>query len=89
MVKVSKIRILSIAERFIRILFYILAIILIYQIIRYLFGGSWSIEDIILALVVLNLTITFSLLALFYDVKGKIEGHIKWHEGFDKGKQKH
>lgn len=93
MIRISKSEIIYTAEKFTRMLFYLLAIILVYQIIRSLFGGTWEIEDLILGLVILNLTITFTLLSLFYDVKGKIEGHIKWHEGFDKrkdkGKQKH
>lgn len=88
MVRVFKSKVIFVVEKFMRVLFYILAAILIYQIIRYLFGGSWSIENLILGLVILNLTITFTLMALFYDVKGKLEGHIKWHEGFDRRKAK-
>ena len=76
------------------IIAYIIAIILIVQIIRALFGGSWKIEEIILALVVFNLTITFgigsyliSLNNKISDVNTKIQGHIQWHKGKDNSKK--
>jgi len=34
---------------------------IIYQLIRVIFGGSWSTEEIIVALLVLNLSVTFLL----------------------------
>lgn len=70
---------------------YLLAIVLFFQLLRALFGGTWKIEDIILALVIFNLTITFGvggyLISLNNKISGvntKIEGHCKWHEGIDK-----
>ena len=42
------------------ILSYILSIIVIIQILRILFGGSWSVEDVILALMAVNIAVTFS-----------------------------
>lgn len=32
-----------------------------YQLVRMIFGGSWSTEDLIAALLVLNISVTFSL----------------------------
>jgi len=36
-------------------------LLLIYQLIRVIFGGSWSTEELVVALLVLNISITFSL----------------------------
>ncbi len=63
------------------ILAYILAIIIIIQILRVFFGGTWSIEDVILALVIFNLTITFGIVAKMSDIDKKLHGHIEWHKG--------
>lgn len=40
---------------------YVLGIVIIIQILRIIFGGSWKVEDAILALLVLNITLTFGL----------------------------
>ena len=69
------------------ILSYILAIIVIIQILRILFGGSWSVEDVILALLILNLTLTFGMSYRLSNkiaiVDRKLHGHIEWHRGTD------
>ncbi len=44
-----------------QVLAYILAAVLLIQLLRAIFGGTWKIEDIILAMVVFNLTITFGI----------------------------
>ncbi len=62
---------------------YIIAIIIAIQIIRILLGGSWEIESVILALLVLNLTITFSIINKISRVEKIIHGHIEWHKGRD------
>ncbi len=69
---------------------YILAIIIIYQIIKILIGGSWEIEQVILAFVIVNLTITFTLGGYLIHLQNKISevdkkphGHFQWHEGKD------
>ena len=67
---------------------YILAIIVIVQISRLLFGGSWAVEDVIMALVVLNLTLTFGMSFRLSNkiaiIDRKLHGHIEWHRGVDK-----
>jgi len=74
---------------------YILAIIIVIQIIKIIFGGSWATEDVILALVVLNITLTFGLWGYLFRVNSnlnskiasvdkKLHGHIEWHRGVDK-----
>ena len=77
-----------------QIIAYIIAIILVIQILRAIFGGSWKIEEIILMLVLFNLTITFgtggylvSLSNKISNVNTKIEGHIQWHKGKDNSKK--
>ncbi|MBS3151268.1 hypothetical protein J4443_02715 [Candidatus Woesearchaeota archaeon] len=74
---------------------YLLGIIIIIQIIKSLFGGTWEIENIILAIVIFNLTITFSiggyLLSLntkIAKIDKKIHGHVEWHKGKDSGNKK-
>lgn len=68
----------------------LLAIVVIIQLFRAIFGGTWAIEEIILALVILNLTVTFgvggyliSLNNKISTVKTKIIGHLEWHKGRD------
>ncbi len=73
--------------RFSRVIVFIILLILLYQVYKAIIGGTWEIEDIILGLIILNLTLTVTLLTSFYNVKIKIDGHIKWHEGYDKGKK--
>ena len=71
-----------------QIVAYLIAIIIAIQILRTLIGGTWEIENIILALVIFNLTIAFGiggyLLHLnnkISNVERKIHGHIEWHKG--------
>lgn len=73
-----------------QVIAYIVGAILIIQILRVIFGGSWEIEDIILALVIFNLTINFSIGGYIINlnnkissVNTKIEGHFEWHKGKD------
>lgn len=69
---------------------YIMAIILIIQILRKLFGGSWNVEDIILAFIVLNITLTFGVVGYLIQlnnriskIDAKLHGHLEWHRGRD------
>ena len=73
-----------------QLLAYIIGIIVIIQILRSLFGGTWEIENTILAIVVFNLTITFSMVGYLFILNNKISridkkihGHIEWHKGKD------
>ncbi len=60
---------------------FILSIILIYQISKIILGGSWSIEDAILAFVIANITLTFGLFAKIMNVDKKLHWHIQGHKG--------
>ncbi|MEK6878744.1 MAG: hypothetical protein AABY22_04005 [Nanoarchaeota archaeon] len=66
-----------------QIVAYILAIIVIVQIIKLLFGGSWKIEDVILTLLVVNITLTFGVMGYLMKLNSVIHGHIEWHKGRD------
>jgi len=73
-----------------QILTYILGAIVIVQILRAIFGGTWDIENIILAIVIFNLTITFSISDYLMKLNNKISnldkkihGHMEWHKGKD------
>ena len=72
----------------------IFGIYIAYQIIRILFGGSWNVNDVILALVVLNITLTFTsimhsnskitqLTNKINQLSTKLHGHLEWHKGRD------
>ena len=52
-----------------QIVAYILAVIVIVQIIRLVFGGSWEKEDIILALLTLTITLVFGIMGYLINVK--------------------
>lgn len=67
---------------------YLLGAVVIWQLLKAIWGGTWRVEDIILALMVLNLTMTFGtggyLIHLnnkISSVNTKIEGHFRWHDG--------
>ena len=60
---------------------YILAGILIVQLWKSLVGGTWAVENVMLALLILNLTLTFGLYGKIAKVNTKIESHISWHRG--------
>ncbi|MEK6839562.1 MAG: hypothetical protein AABX72_01360, partial [Nanoarchaeota archaeon] len=75
-----------------QILFYILSAIAIYQVIKKLSGGSWSIEEVILTLLAINITMTLGLMGYLMYMNGslnnkiagvdkKLHGHIAWHKG--------
>jgi hypothetical protein len=62
----------------------ILGAIIIYQIIRILLGGSWSIEQAILTLIVINVSISLWIAKIVFKVDKKLHGHIQWHKGKEK-----
>lgn len=56
-------------EKAFQIILILFALYLIVQILRKLFGGSWTIEDIILGLIILNLGSIFTLGVMFAQLK--------------------
>lgn len=73
-----------------QVIAYVLAILVVIQLVRAILGGTWAIEDIILALVILNLTVTFGVSGYLIHMNDKISkvetkvvGHIQWHKGKD------
>ena len=64
-----------------QIVAYILGIVIIIQIIRILFGGSWAVEDVILALIILNISLSFGLMGYLAKLNSVIYDHIEWHKG--------
>lgn len=66
-----------------QLLAYILAVILVIQILKFIFGGSWEIEEVILALVIFNLTITFGVGGYLISLNNKVSGHFGWHRGMN------
>lgn len=61
----------------------ILAVVIIYQLIKIIFGGSWDAQDIITTLVILNITISFTIMSYLNKLTKIIHGHIQWHKGKD------
>jgi len=64
----------------------ILSVIIIIQLIKTLLGGSWDAQDIIVALVILNITISFMIMGHLNHLSKRIHGHIQWHRGRDNEK---
>lgn len=71
-----------------------LAVIVIYQLIKIILGGSWDVQDIIVTLVILNITITFTGVGYLININNKVSkadrmthGHIQWHNGKNYGKK--
>lgn len=62
--------------RIMKIILTIFAAYLIYQIIRKMIGGSWSIEEIILGILILNVGATFTVGLLMAELKSDIK-HLK------------
>lgn len=65
---------------FFKILLILFAVYIIYEIIKKLLGGSWSIEQLIVALMILNIGWT----AL---IQRQIYSHLGEHKGYRIGKQ--
>lgn len=65
------------------IIIIIVSIITLYQIIRAIFGGTWSTENITIALLILNLTISFTLAGMIGDLRSKLYGHFGYHKGLE------
>ena len=77
-----------------QIIAYILAIIIIVQLLKSIYGGTWQVENVILAIVVFNFTISLTIVGyLFYmnnnilhinnrisEVDKTIHGHLEWHK---------
>ncbi len=55
------------------ILLILLGLFIAYQILRKIFGNSWEIESLIIALLIFNLGLTWRL-------NMKFEGHMSWHK---------
>jgi len=68
------------------ILLIILGLIIAYQLILKIFGGSWQTEAIIIGLLMLNLGLTWKLALNFYKLEMKFDGHIDWHKVIDNKK---
>lgn len=65
------------------ILLIILGLIIAYQLILKIFGGSWQTEAVIIGLLMLNLGLTWKLALNFYKLDMKFDGHIRWHKSRD------
>jgi len=66
-------------ENIIKMALFLFAIYIIYQILRKIFGGSWSIEQIILSLLILNIGWTALL-------QRQLSSHMGEHKGYRLGK---
>jgi hypothetical protein len=62
------------------ILLIILGLIIIYQLTIKILGGSWETEAIIIALLFLNLGLTWKLSLNLLKLDFKFDRHINWHK---------
>lgn len=57
------------------------AVYLIFEIARKLLGGSLGFEELVIALLVLNIGHSFVLHAKVSKLDAKLSGHLGWHKG--------
>ena len=72
----------------------LLIVLILYQLIKIILGGSWDIQDITLALLILIITLIFGLAGYIINISSKLanvdkilHGHIQWHKGTEIGKR--
>jgi len=77
-----------------QIIAYVIGIAAIIQIIKIILGGSWEVEEAILALIGVNITISFGIMSYLINQNSKISridktihSHIQWHKGRDSEKK--
>lgn len=56
-------------------------IYLIIEIVRKIFGGSLDYEDLVIGLLVANLSYVIALHIKVSDINAKLSGHLGWHKG--------
>lgn len=61
------------------ILTIILTAVILYQLYHVYIGGTWTSENIVLALVTANISATITLYGLLYNINGKLERHMGEH----------
>ena len=70
-------RVIDILQIIMYVLLIVFGFIIIYQIVRKIFGGSWSTENIIISLLMLNIGFTFTL--ALNQIKTSMEfNHLKY-----------
>jgi len=64
------------------------ALFIIFQILRKIFGGSWGLEELVTALLVMNLGATLALHSRLiavhlkiHKIDVKLSEHLGWHKG--------
>ena len=62
------------------LLLILLGIIIAYQIVKKILGGSWQTEGVIIALLIFNLGLLWKLNTEFLKLNFKFNGPIKWHK---------
>ena len=70
-----------------QIIAYILAIIIIVQLLKSIYGGTWQVENVILAILVFNFTLSATIVGFLFNLNNKISevdktihGHLEWHK---------
>lgn len=69
-------KILEIVEIIIKLFIIVFGIVIIYRVVLKILGGSWQTENIIIALLIANITLTFAL-AINQAKMGAEVGHFK------------
>ncbi len=65
-------------------LYWLLLIFVLYltfEILRKIFGGSLGFEELIIGLIITNISLTFHLKESINKVDNKITKHLGWHRG--------
>lgn len=70
-------------DKIIDIILILLGLLIAYQLLRKILGGSWQSEGIIITLLLFNLGMTWKIGSNLWKLDAKLEGHIGWHKGRD------
>ena len=60
------------------------AIYIIIEILRKIFGGSLGFEELVTALLVMNISATFTLHSKMNKINARLSEHLGWHKGHEK-----
>lgn len=74
---------MSIKELFKKIMYVILVLFvfyLAYELLRKILGGSLGFEEIVIALVVVNIGFSFSLQQSIHKLDKRLSAHLTWHK---------
>ncbi len=78
----------ELAKKVIYWLFIAFLIYIIFELIRKILGGSLGFEELVIALLVGNIGVSYKLYTRISDVNARVSEHLGWHKGVKNGKKR-